>query len=103
MFTRGHYGGAIANPINVLCKLIADATNEDGRILFPGFYDKVEEASEDERKMLASIPLDLEGYKKSIEVDELFGEKGYSTLERTGFRPSFDVCRYLGRIHGRWC
>ena len=96
----GHYGGAIANPINVLCKLIADATNEDGRILFPGFYDKVEEASDDERKMLASIPLDLEGYKKSIEVDELFGEKGYSTLERTGFRPSFDVCGIWGGYTG---
>ena len=96
----GHYGGAIANPINVLCKLIADVTNEDGKILFPGFYDKVEEASDDERKMLASIPLDLEAYKKSIEVDELFGEKGYTTLERTGLRPSFDVCGIWGGYTG---
>ena len=96
----GHYGGAIANPINVLCQLIANVTNEDGRILFPGFYDKVEEPTTEEREMLAAIPLDLDAYKQAIDVDELAGEKGYSTIERTGFRPSFDVCGIWGGYTG---
>ena len=96
----GHYGGAIANPINVLCQLIANVTNEDGRILFPGFYDKVEEPTTEEREMLAAIPLDLDAYKQAIDVDELAGEKGYSTIERTGFRPSFDVGGIWGGYTG---
>ncbi|MDY6206625.1 MAG: dipeptidase [Prevotella sp.] len=97
----GHFGGAVANPINVLCKLIADVTDEnDGRIRFPGFYDDVEEVSEEERKLVASIPFDIEKYKQSLDVEELFGEKGYNTIERTGFRPSFDVCGIWGGYTG---
>lgn len=97
----GHFGGAVANPINVLCKLIADVTDEnDGRIRFPGFYDDVEEVSEEERKLVASIPFDIEKYKQSLDVEELFGERGYNTIERTGFRPSFDVCGIWGGYTG---
>ena len=96
----GHFGGAVANPINVLCKLLADVTNEDGRIQVPGFYDDVDDIPEEERKMVAEIPFDLEKYKKSIDVEELFGEKGYSTIERNGFRPSFDICGIWGGYTG---
>nr|WP_308532452.1 dipeptidase [uncultured Prevotella sp.] len=88
----GTFGGAVANPANVLCKLIGDVTDPDGKIRFPGFYDGVEEASEEERSLVASIPFDEEKYKKSIGVKDIFGEEGYSTIERTGYRPSFDVC-----------
>ena len=96
----GHFGGAVANPINVLCKLLADVTNEDGRIQVPGFYDDVDDIPEEERKMVAEIPFDLEKYKKSIDVEELFEEKGYSTIERNGFRPSFDICGIWGGYTG---
>ena len=96
----GHFGGAVANPINVLCKLITDVTDKDGRIQFPGFYDDVEEVSPEERAMVAQIPFDEAAYKKSLDVDELFGEKGYSTIEHTGFRPSFDVCGIWGGYQG---
>jgi len=78
----GHFGGAVANPINVLCEMIAKMTDADGRITIPGFYDDVEELSREEREMLASIPFDEEKYKAAIEVGALRGEKGYSTLER---------------------
>jgi len=88
----GHFGGAVANPVNVLCKLIADITDSDGRITIPGFYDDVEEVSDSERKMIAQIPFDEEKYMEAIGVGSLFGEKGYSTLERNSIRPSFDVC-----------
>ena len=96
----GHFGGAVANPINVLCKLITDVTDKDGRIQFPGFYDDVEEVSPEERAMVAQIPFDETAYKKSLDVDELFGEKGYNTIEHTGFRPSFDVCGIWGGYQG---
>lgn len=96
----GHFGGSVANPINVLCKLIADVTSEDGKILFPGFYDDVEEIPAAERELVANIPFDVEQYKKSLDVEELFGEKGYNTIERTGFRPSFDVCGIWGGYTG---
>ena len=96
----GHFGGAVANPINVLCKLITDVTDKDGKIQFPNFYDDVEEVSKEERAMVAQIPFDEEAYKKSLDVEELFGEKGYSTIEHTGFRPSFDVCGIWGGYQG---
>lgn len=96
----GHFGGAVANPINVLCKLLADVTNEDGRITIPGFYDDVEDIPTEERKLVAAIPFDEKAYKQNIGVDELFGEKGFSTIERNGFRPSFDVCGIWGGYTG---
>lgn len=92
----GHFGGAVANPINVLCRLLADVTGPDGRIVIPGFYDDVEELSERERQMIAQVPFDEEKYKQAIGVKALFGETGYSTLERNSCRPSFDICGIWG-------
>ena len=96
----GHFGGAVANPINVLCSLLARMTDEDGRITIPGFYDEVEELSEEERRMLSEIPFDEERYKQAIGVRALKGEKGYSTIERNSCRPSFDVCGIWGGYTG---
>jgi acetylornithine deacetylase/succinyl-diaminopimelate desuccinylase-like protein len=92
----GHFGGAVANPINVLCKMMADITDADGRITIPGFYDDVEEVPQAERDMISQIPFDESKYKAAIGVDEVFGEKGYSTLERNSCRPSFDICGIWG-------
>ena len=96
----GHFGGAVANPINVLCGMIAKMTDADGRITIPNFYDDVEELSAEEREMIASIPFDEEAYMKAIDVDGLHGEKGYATLERNSCRPSFDVCGIWGGYTG---
>lgn len=96
----GHFGGAVANPINMLCKLMADLTDADGRITIPGFYEDVEELSPAEREMIARIPFDEAKYKQSIGVDALFGEKGYSTLERNSCRPTFDICGIWGGYTG---
>ncbi|MDA3779126.1 MAG: dipeptidase [Bacteroidales bacterium] len=96
----GLFGGAVANPINVLSKMIADTTDENGHITIPGFYDDVIEVSDEERKMMAKAPHNDENYKKAIDVEELAGEKAYSTTERTGIRPSFDVCGIWGGYTG---
>lgn len=96
----GHFGGAVANPINELCKLIAGVTDADGRITVPGFYDDVEDISEKERAMIAQIPFDLDKYKNNIGIKEVHGEKGYSTIERNSCRPSFDVCGIWGGYTG---
>ena len=96
----GHFGGAVANPVNVLCQLIAGMTDADGRITIPSFYDDVEELSVAEKEMLATVPFSEEKYRDAIEVEELFGEKGYSTLERNSCRPSFDVCGIWGGYTG---
>ena len=96
----GHFGGAVANPINELCKLISRVVDADGRITIPGFYEDVEEVPQAERDMIAHIPFDEEKYKRAIGVKELFGEKGYSTLERNSCRPSFDVCGIWGGYTG---
>ena len=96
----GHFGGAVANPINVLCELLAGVVNEEGRITIPGFYDDVEDVPQAERDMIAAIPFDEEKYKAAINVKALRGEKGYSTLERNSCRPSFDVCGIWGGYTG---
>lgn len=96
----GHFGGAVANPINVLCEILARVFDENGRITIPHFYDDVEEISAEERAMIASIPFNEETYKKAIDVAELRGEKGYSTIERNACRPSFDVCGIWGGYTG---
>ncbi len=96
----GLFGGAVANPINVLCGMIAGMTEKNGRITIPGFYDDVLEVSAKERELLAGAPFDEEEYKKAIGVEELAGEKGYSPVERTGIRPSFDVCGIWGGYTG---
>ena len=92
----GHFGGAVANPVNVLCEMLAKVVDENGHIQIPHFYDDVEELSAEERAMIASIPFDVERYKQSIGVDELRGEAGYSTIERNACRPSFDICGIWG-------
>lgn len=87
----GVYGGAVANPVNVLCKMIASLQDEDGRITIPGFYDNVAELSKEERDAMAETPFDLEEYKKDLGINAVKGEKGYSTIERAGIRPTLDV------------
>ena len=96
----GLFGGAVANPITVLAKMIAQMVDEKGRITIPGFYDKVIEVSPEERALLAQAPFDLEKYKKAIGVEEVSGEVGYATTERTGIRPAFDVCGIWGGYTG---
>lgn len=87
----GVYGGAVANPINILCKMIASMHDENNHITIPGFYDKVQELSAAERKALNNAPFDLEEYKKDLDISDVRGEKGYTTVERTGIRPTLDV------------
>ena len=96
----GHYGGAVANPINVLCSMIASLQDADGRITIPGFYDSVVELSAEDRALLNRAPFDLEEYKNFLDIKEVKGEKGYTTLERTGIRPSLDVCGIWGGYTG---
>jgi acetylornithine deacetylase/succinyl-diaminopimelate desuccinylase-like protein len=87
----GIFGGAVANPANVLAKMIASLMDEDNHITIPGFYDDVIEVSDEERAEMAKAPFDLDDYKKALDLSEVEGEKGYSTNERTGIRPSMDV------------
>ncbi|MEQ8908323.1 MAG: dipeptidase [Vicingaceae bacterium] len=87
----GLYGGAVANPINVLSKMIASLKDENNRITIPGFYDKVLEASEEERDLIAKTPFSLEEYKQKLDLEDVEGEAGFSTIERTGIRPTLDV------------
>ena len=96
----GIFGGAVANPINVLCKLIADMQDEKGHITIPGFYDDVLEVTAEERAKMAKAPFNLENYKKSLDVKEVKGEEGFTTNERTGIRPTFDVCGIWGGYTG---
>lgn len=96
----GLFGGSVANPINVLSSMIAKMVDEKGRITIPGFYDDVLEVSAEERALLAQAPFDVEAYKKSLNVVELTGEEGYTPTERTGIRPSFDVCGIWGGYTG---
>ncbi|KAA3652926.1 MAG: dipeptidase [Bacteroidetes bacterium] len=87
----GMYGGAVANPINILSKMIASLHDENNRITIPGFYDKVIEASPEERALIAKTPFELDLYKSKLGIKAVHGEKGYSTIERTGIRPTLDV------------
>lgn len=96
----GHYGGAVANPINVLCDMISSLIDKDGRITVKGFYDDVVELSEADRAQLARAPFDLDEYKRFLGVDDVMGEKGYTTLERTGIRPCLDVNGIWGGYTG---
>jgi acetylornithine deacetylase/succinyl-diaminopimelate desuccinylase-like protein len=96
----GLFGGAVANPINVLAKMIAHMTDENNKVVMPGFYNDVLDASHKERELLNMAPFDREAYKKALDIEELAGEKGYTTIERTGIRPSFDVCGIWGGYTG---
>ena len=87
----GLYGGAVANPINVLTKMIASLHDKNNHITIPGFYDDVEKLSKKEREKMAEAPFSLENYKKALDIDAVYGEKGYSTNERNSIRPTLDV------------
>jgi acetylornithine deacetylase/succinyl-diaminopimelate desuccinylase-like protein len=96
----GLFGGAVANPLSELCKMIAQVTDENHHITIPGFYDKVQEVRPAERAMLAEAPFDEPSYRESIGVKQVQGEKGFSTMERVGIRPAFDVCGIWGGYTG---
>ena len=96
----GLFGGAVANPANVLAKMIASLTDENNRITIPGFYDDVIEVSNEERAEMAKAPFNLDEYKKALDIDEVSGEKGFSTNERTGIRPALDVNGIWGGYTG---
>lgn len=87
----GIYGGAVGNPINVLAKMLGSLHDDKGRITIPGFYDKVKEHNEAFRDEMARAPFSLEDYKKELDIDDVQGEDGYTTLERAGIRPTLDV------------
>lgn len=87
----GVYGGAVANPINALCTMIASLHDENRHITIPGFYDKVAEVSAADRAAMAKIPFSEEEYKQHLDIDAVMGEKGFTTIERTGIRPTLDV------------
>lgn len=87
----GVYGGAVANPATILTQLIASLHDENNRITIPGFYDDVIDLSDSEREALNSAPFDIEEYKADLDVREVWGEKGYSSIERTGTRPTLEV------------
>lgn len=87
----GVYGGGVANPINTLCEMIAKMKDDKGRITIPGFYDKVVDLTTEERHALNQAPFDVEQYKSDLEIGDVAGEEGYSTLERTATRPTLDV------------
>jgi len=96
----GVYGGAVANPINILCKMIADCHDENNHITIPGFYDDVVELTNAERTELGKAPFDLNEFKKDLAIDEERGEKGFSSNERTGIRPTLDVNGIWGGYTG---
>lgn len=96
----GLYGGAVANPINVLTKMIASLHDENNHITIPGFYDKVEELSKAERAEMAKAPFSLENYQNSLKITAVYGEKGYTTNERNSIRPTLDVNGIWGGYTG---
>ena len=96
----GVYGGAVANPINALCSMIASMHDENRHITIPGFYNDVLETSAEDREAMSRIPFDIEEYKKDLNVNDVLGEKGFSTIERTGIRPTLDVNGIWGGYTG---
>ncbi len=96
----GLYGGAVANPINILTKMIASLHDENNHITVPGFYDKVEELSKEERAEMAKAPFSLEAYQKALDIESVYGEKGYTTNERNSIRPTLDVNGIWGGYTG---
>lgn len=96
----GLYGGAVANPINVLTKMIASLHDDNKHITIPGFYDKVEELSTEERAEMAKAPFSLEAYKNALDIDAVYGETGYTTNERNSIRPTLDVNGIWGGYTG---
>jgi len=87
----GTYGGAVNNPINELCKIISSLKTKEGKIKIPGFYDKIKNHSKEKRKKINKAPFDLTEFKSHIDIGEIYGEKGFTTTERIGIRPTLDV------------
>ena len=96
----GLYGGAVANPINILTKMIASLQDEQNRITIPGFYDHVEQLSSEERAEMAKAPFNLDAYKKALDLTDVHGEEGYLTMERNSIRPTLDVNGIWGGYTG---
>ena len=96
----GLYGGAVANPINILTKMIASLHDEDNHITIPGFYNNVEELSREERDEMGKAPFSLQEYKDALKIDDVYGEKGYTTNERNSIRPTLDVNGIWGGYTG---
>ncbi len=96
----GLYGGAVANPINILCNMIASLHDKERKITIPGFYDEVEILSDSERNDMAKAPFNLDNYKKELDVDDVYGENGFSTMERNSIRPTLDVNGIWGGYTG---
>ncbi len=96
----GVYGGAVANPITILAKMIASCHDENNHITIPGFYDDVVDASDKEREMLAQAPFDKDAYRKDLGINKVWGEKGYSVNERTGIRPTLELNGIWGGYTG---
>ncbi len=96
----GLYGGAVANPINILTKMVASLHDEDNHITIPGFYGKVEELSKEERAEMAKAPFSLDAYKKALDINDVYGETGYTTNERNSIRPTLDVNGIWGGYTG---
>jgi acetylornithine deacetylase/succinyl-diaminopimelate desuccinylase-like protein len=97
----GVYGGAVANPINTLAKMIASLKDENNRITIPGFYDAVREFTAEERAEMAKVPFNLDEYKKELDIDDVEGEAGYTTLERASIRPTLDCNGIWGGYTGK--
>jgi len=97
----GVYGGAVANPINILCDMIASLHDEHRRITIPGFYDKVDEVSVAEREAMAKAPFSIDDYKAHLDINDVLGEEGYSTIERVSIRPTLDVNGIWGGYIGQ--
>lgn len=96
----GTYGGAIANPIAVLSKMIADCHDKKNHITIPGFYDDVAPPTKEEKRLLKKAPFDEQDYKNELDVKELWGEKGFTTNERTGIRPTLEINGIWGGYEG---
>src|SRR6266513_301298 len=96
----GTYGGAVANPITILAKMISSCHDDNNHVTIPGFYDDVLEASAEERALMNKAPYDENDYKKEVGVKELWGENGYTTIERTGIRPTLEVNGIWGGYTG---
>ena len=96
----GTFGGAVANPIDVLCSMISSLHDENRHITIPGFYDKVDVVSDADREAMSKTPFSLDEFKNELAVDDVMGESGYSTIERTGIRPTLDVNGIWGGYTG---
>ncbi len=96
----GLYGGCVTNPLNILAKMIATLHDDKKKITIPGFYDKVEELSKEEREEMAKAPFSKEDYCKALDIEDVYGEEGYTTLERGSIRPSLDVNGMWGGYTG---